>query len=209
MAAEVPEATAALQVSFGMGHQSHQHLRCLHGPGCLPEDQGIDARPPQGMGIGRSAHHHAITVVESVQTLFGGVKTAIQFDQQLGSALLEGDHSIVLKRRDGAVLFGIQSFQPRFSGVHTEPRRSCRCHLIHKVGQQAVAVEIINPHPVFHRDRQVAGGHHRFHAAGHPIRFGHQAGAEVAGLYPRARATHIEVDFVVAPVRCHAGGFCQ
>ena len=161
------------------------------------------------MGVGRTTHHGSVTVLQGFKALFRRVEASVQFDRELRSARFQGDHPVVLQGGNRAVLFGVETLQPRFARMHAESGGSGIGHPVHEGCEQVVAVEIIDAHAVLHRDGPIAGRHHRLHALRHPLGFRHQTGTEIAGLHPRAGAAHIQIDFVVAPVRGHAGGFCQ
>ncbi len=68
-----------------------------------------------------------------------------------------------------------------------------------EVAHEAVALVGVQADAVLDRDLERAGLAHRAHARGHALRLGHQAGAEGATLYARARAAAVEVDLGVAP----------
>jgi hypothetical protein len=66
-------------------------------------------------------------------------------------------------------------------------------------GEEAVEILLlVDAEPAFHRHRHGHRRAHRGDAVGDQRRLLHQAGAEAAGLHAVGRATHVEVDLVVA-----------
>ena len=70
------------------------------------------------MGIGGTTDHCSITSLERSQTVVREFKTTIEFDQQPGTSLFQLQHPIMLQRRNGAVLFRIEAFQPGLTGMN-------------------------------------------------------------------------------------------
>ena len=175
----------------------------------VSEQLGIHPSPAQGVVVGGSAHHRAVHGLQVAGAVAQAVEAAIEFDGELGPVALELVHQVVTQRRDGAVLLGIQPIEPGFARVHGEALGPRGGHRIHEVQQFRVGIPIVDADPVLHRHRQGAGGHHGRHATGYLVGIGHQAGPETSLLHLFAGATHIEVDFVVAPVRRQLGGFSQ
>ena len=70
------------------------------------------------MGIGGTTDHRSITPLKRSQTVVREFKTTIEFDQQPGTSLFQLQHPIMLQRRDGAVLFRIETFQPGLAGMN-------------------------------------------------------------------------------------------
>ena len=59
------------------------------------------------------------------------------------------------------------------------------------------------------RHRYVDHLGHRLDAFADEAGLTHQAGAELAGLHPVRRATHVEIDLVIAGLCSHYGGLGQ
>ena len=152
------------------------------------------------MAVGRSAHHGAIAPFQCLKAVFRGFQPPVEFNHQVGAALLQRHHALMLQRRNRPVLLGIKALQPGLTGMNSEAAGPRQRHPIHEVRQQRIAVEIVNADPMLHGHGESPCVHHGFHAAGDQIRFRHQAGSEISGLHLLAGATHIEVDLVVAPV---------
>ena len=205
-----PEPAATGPPALGVGDQAAHHA----GGPCrfvtsVMEERGIHSRPQQGMGVGGPAHHHPIHVGQLA--LAGGriLEAAIELDQQLGAFRLKPMHQVPAQRRDGAVLFRIQAFQPGLSGMHREAASAAGGHRVHEVEEMVIGIELVDADAVLHRHRQGGGRRHGLHAAGHPLRFGHQASAETALLHLLARTANVEVDLVVAPVGPQPGRLRQ
>ena len=68
---EIPESTASAEVVGGMGNEARHHIGGEDLSGWFAEDKVVHRCPAQGVGIGCSSHHGAITVRECLQTVFG------------------------------------------------------------------------------------------------------------------------------------------
>ena len=71
VATEIPESTATAEVGRGMGHQADHHIGGQNISVWFAEDEIVHSCPSQGMGIGSSANHGSIAVLENFQAVFG------------------------------------------------------------------------------------------------------------------------------------------
>ena len=71
---------------------------------------------------------------------------------------------------------------------------------VDEIAQEFVAVLVINADTRFHRYRNRHHVAHCFDAIGDQLRIPHQAGAKHAILHAVGRTTHVEIDFVIAPL---------
>ncbi len=75
--------------------------------------------------------------------------------------------------------------------------------------QVGVFVLVIHADAAFHRYRHVDHLGHRTDAFADEFWFAHQAGAELTGLHPIRRTTHVEVDLIIAGLCTHHGSLGQ
>ncbi len=71
---------------------------------------------------------------------------------------------------------------------------------VDEIAQEFVAVLVINTDTGFHRYRNRYHIAHRFDAISDQLRISHQTGTKHSILYTIGRATHVEVNFVIAPL---------
>ncbi len=79
----------------------------------------------------------------------------------------------------------------------------------HKVAHKVVAFRFVDADAVLHGDRHLHRVHHGFHAVGHELRLGHQAGAKRAALHALGWATAVQVDLVITPLLAQFGAVRQ
>ena len=113
----------------------------------------IHPGPTQGVVVGGPAHHGSVDHLQLAEAVAEGFKPSIDFDGEIGSFALQLVHQVVAQGRNGAVLFGIQAFQPGFAGMHAKTLGSSRGQGVHKVQQLGIGIALINANAVLHGDR--------------------------------------------------------
>lgn len=99
---------------------------------------------------------------------------------------------------------GLSPWRIALAGVDDEAATAAGLHRLHKAVQVFKAVQIIDAEAVLDGHRNAAGCLHLAQALRHPLRMGHQAGADHVVLHPVGGAAHVQVDFVVAGFFRHA-----
>ena len=132
-----------------------------------------------------------------VRDLIGGVTTAVDDDGERGKLALQPINTLVVERRNLAILLRTQAAEPRFTGMHDERVASCLVNGIGEVLQGVVLVLIIDTNSAFDCDREIAGVLHGFDTIAHQIGSRHKAGTEGTFLDAIAGASDIEIDFII------------
>ena len=93
--------------------------------------------------------------------------------------------------------------------MHAEAVAAGVRHDVHEVAHRLVGVLVVKPEPVFDADGQGHRRAHGRHTARDQLGLRHEAHTEVTALHPVTWAPDVQVDLVVAPIRCDASAFGQ
>ena len=166
------------------------------------------AQPPRVV-VRLAPQHDAIDLLQLLLHLRRGGEAAIDRDGQMRKVALELVRHGITQRRHFAVFFRAEALEPGVAGMHDEGAATGITHRANKIADKVITLVFVDTNAVLHRDRHVHHIHHGFDAIGHQHRLIHQAGAKSAALHPLARATTVQVDFVVTPLRTQAGAVGQ
>ena len=166
----------------------------------MPEQHWIDAKQQFGIVIGLAPHHHAVQFGDMGLTLIYRADTAIDCNRIGTEPLLQAIDARIIERRNIAVLFGRQAFQPRLAGMHHQMVTARRNHPIGQRVQSLFDILLVNPDPAFDGHRHLDHRFDRRDTITHQLRLAHQTGPEAAILHAVGRTADIEVDLVIAEI---------
>lgn len=136
-------------------------------------------------------------------------KAAVYEELDVRKLLLQGEDPVVLQRRNVPVLFRIESFEERLSGVDNELLdASFLRHSPDEVHDVFPSVQIIYSESAFDSDRDVDALNSPLADGGHKIRLIHEFGSEAAVDSLVGRTATVEVDLVIAVLLDGLGSSC-
>ena len=151
--------------------------------------------------IGGAADHDPVHPTKMRLRFVERGDATIEHDCQTRMRRFETIDAIVIERRQFAVFFWREPFQPRFSGMYDQRVGPGAFHGLRKHGQSGFRILFVNTDAAFHGHRNCHCGLHRGDTVADQVRLGHQAGPEAALLHAIRWATDIEIDFIKPAIR--------
>ena len=182
--------------------------RVMAGSMCAKE-AAVHIGQDVGIVICRAAEHHAIDVAQVLVARIEALDATVDDDGEIRARGLKAIDALVIERRNLAVLFRRQAFQPGLAGMHDERSAAGFRHAIDEALEISLRVLVVDADAALHGDRNGHGVRHRCEAQGDEIGFRHQAGAEAAFLHAIGGAADVEIDLTVAEFGADARGFSQ
>ena len=122
-------------------------------------------------------------MVHLVRTCGDGFDATIDRDDLVGKTRFQTMDAIIIKRRNGAIIFGRQSFQPRLTRMDDERITTCSEDRISHRIKGGFDILFVDTKAAFHGDRNFHLGLHRSHTFADQQRLAHEAGAKRAALH--------------------------
>ena len=137
--------------------------------------------------------------------LVQGLDAAVDNELKLRKIALQAVGIVILEGRHFAVFLRAQAFQDGIARMHDKRLAAGIGHGADEIAHEVIRLAVIDADAVLHRDVDIDHVAHGFHAVGHQLRLGHQAGAKRAFLHALGRAAAVQVDFVIAPLLAQPG----
>ena len=139
---------------------------------------------------------------------FDAVDAAVEHDVKPRMRALKPIDALVIERRNFAVFFRRQAFEPSFPACTMSASAPARCDGLRENFKRRFRILLVDADAAFDRDRDRNGCLHRRDAVADQRRLRHQASAEAAVLHAVGRAADIEIDLVKTQIggRARASG---
>jgi len=203
------KGSAALDFGRDVVGEAQADVHAAGHRGVVAEEALIDLGEHVGILVGGAPEHDAIDVIEVSGGILQGLDAAVDEDLELGALALDTVDERIVQRRDVAILFGGQPFEPGLAGVDDEGLTTGGGDGIDERGERLLQVLVVDAQAALHRDGNGDGCAHGADALGDELGLRHQARAEAPRLHSIRRASAVEVDLVVAEAFGNAGGLGQ
>ena len=200
MPGEVMQALAARKSTRDHRHEGFDRRERVGDRRLLAEQHRIDFDQELRNLIGGPPQHDAVDMRKMRLRRLEIGDAAVEDDRPVGMGALQRMDQRIVERRDGPVVFGAQSVEPRLARMDDDAAAPAASPL-RRSAESLLGLLLVDADPAFDGDRNADRGGHRGDAVGHKLGLAHETRAEAAALHPVGRAAAIEIDFVIAEVR--------
>src|SRR5262249_10259597 len=132
---------------------------------------------------------------------------AIDDDRHARQRGLQPIDTIIVERRDLAVLLRRQTVKPGLSGMHDQGVATGLDDVARELVERPFRILTVDADPTFHGDRDFHRALHRRDAIPNQLRLRHQTRAEAAVLHAIGGTADIEIDLVITKTFADPRGF--
>src|SRR4029077_4034172 len=200
------EPNALRQLRLDIGHEPIEHIETRRRHSLTSENLTINLRQQIRVGIGGTADHDAIDMLQMRLRVRQGLDTAIDDDGEVRPPRFQPIDSSIVERRHLAVFLRAQALQPSLARMHDESLAASIGDNIDELVEAFLRILIVDADAAFDCDWYRDSSPHRRNTSSHQLRFRHQTSAEPSRLHPVRRATDIEIDLVITELFADARG---